>query len=147
MKNKKGFTLIELLVVISVIAILATVSILGYSAFTKKASISNDEALVSQWNMFLQSYEQEKDDIHTAKDAIELIYTKGFIADVIDTQTEGYFYAYDVSKNRFALVSNEGKVVFPDGDYKQVNLFLLANKVTIETDCVYAGTNSVFKAF
>lgn len=39
--NLKGFTLVELLIVIAILAILATVSIIGYSSFTKRATESN----------------------------------------------------------------------------------------------------------
>ena len=43
MKNakKKGFTLVELLVVIAILAILASVSVVGYTAFIDKANESN----------------------------------------------------------------------------------------------------------
>ena len=42
MKNsKKAFTLVELLVVIAILAVLASVSIIGYTAFTKKAVENN----------------------------------------------------------------------------------------------------------
>ncbi len=41
-KNKKrGFTLVELLVVIAILAILASVTVVGYLSFTKKAKDSN----------------------------------------------------------------------------------------------------------
>ncbi len=36
--NKKGFTLVELLVVIAILAILATVTIVGYTVFVNKAN-------------------------------------------------------------------------------------------------------------
>lgn len=55
MKNnkKRGFTLTELLVVIAILAILATVSVVGYTAFIERASVSNDENIVTQLNKFL----------------------------------------------------------------------------------------------
>ena len=49
MKNKKkGFTLVELLVVIAILAILVTVSIIGYSAFVKNATKAKAEAELNQ---------------------------------------------------------------------------------------------------
>ena len=39
-RTKKGFTLVELLVVIAILAILASVSVVGYTAFIKKANDS-----------------------------------------------------------------------------------------------------------
>ena len=58
MKNnkRKGFTLVELLVVIAILAILATVSVVGYSAFIERANVSNDEQLATQLNNFLVAY-------------------------------------------------------------------------------------------
>ena len=50
---RKGFTLVELLVVIAIIAILSTVSVIGYTSFIKKAAISNDNALVTQINSLI----------------------------------------------------------------------------------------------
>ena len=49
MKNrKKGFTLVELLVVIAILAILATVTIVGYSAFVNKANESKANSELNQ---------------------------------------------------------------------------------------------------
>ena len=49
MKNrKKGFTLVELLVVIAIVAILATVTIVGYSAFVNKANESKAKSELNQ---------------------------------------------------------------------------------------------------
>lgn len=49
MKNsKKAFTLVELLVVIAILAVLASVSIIGYTAFTKKAVENNAVSELTQ---------------------------------------------------------------------------------------------------
>lgn len=53
--TKKGFTLVELLVVIAILAILATVSIVGYSAFIKKAHESNALAELHQVQTIIES--------------------------------------------------------------------------------------------
>ena len=54
--NKKAFTLIELLVVIAIIAILASVTVIGYTSFIKNAAVSNDNALANQINKILSGY-------------------------------------------------------------------------------------------
>ena len=46
--RKKGFTLVELLVVIAILAILATVTIVGYSAFVNKANESKAKSELNQ---------------------------------------------------------------------------------------------------
>ncbi len=46
--NKKGFTLVELLVVIAILAILATVTIVGYTVFVNKANQSKAESELRQ---------------------------------------------------------------------------------------------------
>lgn len=58
-KKKSGFTIIELLVVMSIIAILTTVTIVGYMSFIEKAHRSNDEQLVSNLNSVLILEEEE----------------------------------------------------------------------------------------
>lgn len=50
---KKGFTLVELLVVIAILSILATVSIVGYTSFLERATVSNDQSVASQLNKYL----------------------------------------------------------------------------------------------
>ena len=46
--TKKGFTLVELLVVIAILAILASVSVVGYTAFIDKAKQSNADTEADQ---------------------------------------------------------------------------------------------------
>ncbi len=55
-KSSKGFTLVELLVTISIVAILSTVSVIGYTSFIKKSAIEADESLVRQLNIFTDAY-------------------------------------------------------------------------------------------
>jgi len=55
MKNsKKAFTLVELLVVIAILAVLASVSIIGYTAFTKKAVENNAISELTQVKTLLE---------------------------------------------------------------------------------------------
>lgn len=52
--NNKGFTLVELVVVIAIIAILTTVSIVGYNTFVKNANMSKAEQELAQINNVLR---------------------------------------------------------------------------------------------
>jgi prepilin-type N-terminal cleavage/methylation domain-containing protein len=47
-KTKKGFTLVELLVVIAILAVLTTVTIIGYSAYVDSANEAKVKAEVQQ---------------------------------------------------------------------------------------------------
>ena len=62
MKNtKKAFTLVELLVVIAILAVLASVSIIGYTAFTKKAVQNNALNELAQAKTLVVAEATEKD--------------------------------------------------------------------------------------
>ncbi len=53
--TKKGFTLVELLVVIAILAILASVSVVGYTAFINKAELSNAQTEAAQIEQIISS--------------------------------------------------------------------------------------------
>jgi len=111
-KRKRGFTLVELLVVIAILAVLATISILGYSAFTKKADISNDQVIISQMNLALQSNETLGDGAKYEHQAIQQCIEAGFILENLTPSTTGYHYAYDQANNRFMLLDEDYEFVF-----------------------------------
>ena len=54
--TKKGFTLVELLVVIAILAILASVSIVGYTAFINRAHESNAKTEAAQIKSTITSF-------------------------------------------------------------------------------------------
>lgn len=55
-RNQKGFTIVELLIVIVVIAILATITVVGYRGMTRRATVSKTSAAVNQYVRLLMSY-------------------------------------------------------------------------------------------
>lgn len=68
MKNtKKGFTLVELLVVIAILAILASVSVVGYTAFIKKAEASKMDTEIKQIQMSIEAEMMVSDNIKVAE--------------------------------------------------------------------------------
>ena len=60
LNKQKGLTLTELLVVMSVISILLSITIVGYSSFIKKSAISNDELVANRLNTILEEIKSNK---------------------------------------------------------------------------------------
>ena len=110
-KTKKGFTLVELLVVITILAVLATVSVIGYRNFTKKAQISNDTSLVAQLNLALQADEAEGGKAATPSEALEVVEEAGYIVPKLTPTTAKYNIIWNQSTNRFALLDEKGNKV------------------------------------
>ena len=110
-KTKKGFTLVELLVVITILAVLATVSVIGYRNFTKKAQISNDTSLVAQLNLALQADEVEDGQAKTPSEALEVVEEAGYIVPKLTPTTAKYNIIWNQSTNRFALLDEKGNKV------------------------------------
>lgn len=91
-KCKRGFTLVELLVTISLLAVLTTVSIVGYMSFIERAAVSNDENLVAQLNSFKDAYVVNmKDDFD--KEDIKIIIIESGIEE-LRPQSEKYGYGF-----------------------------------------------------
>ena len=72
MKKRKGFTLVELLVVIAILAILATASIVGYTAFTGRAKESNLKSELSQLRTVLVAEDENNDAFAIGEEAFTL---------------------------------------------------------------------------
>ena len=138
MKNmkKKGFTLVELLVVIAIVAILAAVSVVGYTVFINRANLSNDQAFVTQANTTLQAA-AIPDGFATAGEAITALNRNGF-QDKYNTFSRGYHYAYNLENNKMYLVDDKNNVVYPDDD---VELSSLWGLYTDNRTSAIAGVN------
>lgn len=67
---KKGFTLVELLVVIAILAILASVTVVGYSAFTQKAKDSVAQQELTQIHNYLYAEDINNEKITFTKDGL-----------------------------------------------------------------------------
>jgi len=135
MKNmkKKGFTLVELLVVIAIIAILAAVSVVGYTVFIKKANMSADQQAVTQMNTMLEALDVNDE----PKDIVALwtyLNQTGLTAEDYRPLSKGHSFVWDKTLNRILLIDENNKVVYPE-DYVNATeangWFNLAN--TIET--------------
>jgi prepilin-type N-terminal cleavage/methylation domain-containing protein len=112
-RRQKGFTLVELLVVIAIIAILATVSIIGYTQFIKRANMSADQQAVTQMNTLLEGLDvtNEPDDV---VDLWAYLNETGLDAEDYKPLTKDHYFFWDQSLNRILLVDKDNKVVFPE---------------------------------
>lgn len=117
-RTRKGFTLVELLVTITILAILASVTVVGYTNFIKRTAIEVDESLVKQLNIFTDAY--------LVKHYSNLPDDNRIIADVLDesgvkpltlqSREYGYDLWFKCSEKTFELKENFGG----NGDYIHV---------------------------
>ncbi len=104
-QTQKGLTLTELLVTMSIISILISVTVIGYSAFIKKSAISNDELIANRVNTVL---EEIKSDEMLDSNTVAIIVQQE-LGDDIYLQSNKYnmnIY-YDTDTQTFEVMSNE----------------------------------------
>ncbi len=135
--SKKGFTLVELLVVIGILAVLASVSVVGYLSFVKKANVSNDVSLTTQMNTILQANEVE-DNNDTPHEAVEELVEGGLDVNKLTPTSNGYYYAFDSKQNRMFLLDDSYAQVAPS------NLTISSSKVDV---FVLVGSESELTTF
>ena len=153
-RRQKGFTLVELLVVIAIIAILATVSIIGYTQFIKRANMSADQQAVTQMNTLLEGLDvnNEPDDV---VDLWTYLNETGLDAEDYKPLSKDHYFFWDQSLNRILLVDKDNKVVFPEAYaeagksnskewYTLSGTIHLGNKPTIKDEAVTVASGSDF---
>lgn len=153
-RRQKGFTLVELLVVIAIIAILATVSIIGYTQFIKKANMSADQQAVTQMNTLLEGLDvtNEPDDV---VDLWAYLNETGLDAEDYKPLSKDHYFFWDQSLNRILLADKDNKVIFPEayaapGKANQSKWHTLSgtihlgDKPTIEGEAVTVASASDF---
>lgn len=125
---KKAFTLVELLVVIAILAVLSTVTVIGYNSFTEKANKSVDEQLCTQYNTILQAESVLDDDI-TLPELIIMIEENGIRANKFDTKSKSYMFAYDKANSKTVLLDvDSGNIEFPKNyDASNAELWAVLN--------------------
>lgn len=101
--RKKAFTLVELLVVIAILAILATTSVVGYTAFITKANISADEQEIAQLNGYLTLI-GKVEDATQLEQIVDQAFGEGKFSTLEPRSAQhGYHYWYDVQNNQVLL--------------------------------------------
>ena len=113
-RQKKGFTIVELVIVIAVIGVLAAILIPTFAGLIRKANVAADTALVKNVNTALAMSEANGTN-KTVSDALADAEGYGYSVDKLTPSQKGYHFVYDMSKNRFALISDEHKIVYSEG--------------------------------
>ena len=138
-QTKKGFTLVELLVVIAILAILTTVSVVGYTSFIEKANRSVDEQAVAQMNMALLAADIPAGSITGIAQVQELLDECNLEIEDYKPLSKERFFFYDSSLNRIVYTDNNYNVLYPQelaDDINKESWFSLCgeiNTVTIDS--------------
>ena len=128
LNKQKGLTLTELLVVMSVISILLSITIVGYSSFIKKSAISNDELVANRLNTILEEIKSNK------------ILDDNTIAIIVQEEL-GENACIESSKYGMNIYYNDIKQIFeviPDdiaGDFDKLEDYI--NSITFHIDRTY----------
>lgn len=147
-KAKKGFTLVELLVVITILAVLATVSVIGYKSFTKKAQISNDISLTTQMNTILQANQVRDGKNETPHEAVEELIDGGVNINKLTPMTNGYLYVFDLEENEMVLLDESMNAVAPEDTTlrtSKTNYFIFVGKDDELKEAKYNGYSFYLK--
>lgn len=122
-KTKKGFTLIELVIVIAVVAVLAGILIPTFASLIKRAKVSSDTALVKNLNSVLSFDENLNGRVYTAHDAFNVAFEGGYSVEKLTPTTGGYDILWDSVNNRFVLIDEAKKQIYPTDKKKDVEKY------------------------
>jgi prepilin-type N-terminal cleavage/methylation domain-containing protein len=101
--TQKGFTIVELLVTMAVMAILLSVSVVGYTSFVEKAAVAADQAVVEQLNIFKEAYSVEHGEKLSREDVAYILQEVNFESIEAQSARYGYEIRFNYKTNQFEL--------------------------------------------
>lgn len=123
--SKKGFTIVELVIVIAVIAIIASVLMLGFTAIIERANLNKDITFCTNLNKIF-AIENLSSEANSAEEVMVLLLLKGYSTDDFKPASKNHYYVYDYLNNRIALVSQSFEIKYKDKDLSD-NLWILVD--------------------
>jgi prepilin-type N-terminal cleavage/methylation domain-containing protein len=99
--RKKGFTLVELIVVIAIIAILASISLAGFSRYINQARLSNDNQVAASMTKTLDLFKTQNQGIELDAQGVRdiIIEASGGEFDFTPSaRNVGYFYVSEIEE-------------------------------------------------
>ena len=91
----------------AILAILSTVSVVGYLSFTEKAKQSNDKTLIAQLNTVLDGNEILNGKPKTMHDALKVIEEEGYLVEDLIPASENNEFLWNQNNNEFVILSKE----------------------------------------
>ena len=120
-KKHQGFTLVELLVTMAILAVLATVSVVGYTSYIERSAVSADNYFVTQLNGLTRLYEIDHTNNFEESDVRKLLKDAGITSLELKSESYDYQLYFNQNNNKFILTtedySNDEKYLLIDDGF------------------------------